>query len=263
MPSVLAIAAHPDDIEFTMAGTLILLARQGWTIHYFNLADGRCGSAESDAEQTAVVRLREAQAAAAALGATFHPPICRDLEIQYDTATLRKVAAVVRLARPQIVLTHSPVDYMEDHEQACRLAVSATFVRGMKNFETAPNEKIYDGPVTIYHTQPHGNRTPLGELVVPNRFVDITDVIDEKQAALASHASQQHWLSDSQGLNSYLQTMRDLSAEVGALSGKFSFAEGWRRHHHLGFSPTSADPLNDALSGRTIVRVSGNRIPKN
>ncbi len=245
-----------------MVGTLILLAQQGWTVHYFNVADGRCGSAEMDADQTAAVRLREAQAAAAALGATFHSPICRDLEIHYDTPTLRQVAAVVRLAKPQIVLTHSPVDYMEDHEVTCRLAVTATFVRGMKNFETTPKEQIHDGPVTIYHAQPHGNRTSLGQLVVPDRFVDISDVIDAKQAALALHTSQQNWLNESQGSNSYLQTMRDLASEVGGLSGKFLFAEGWRRHHHLGFCSPNTDPLCDALSNRTVILVSGDRTQK-
>ena len=254
MPSVLAIAAHPDDIEFTMAGTLVLLARAGWSVHYFNLADGRCGSTEQNADQTAMIRLGEAQAAADLIGATFYPPICRDIEIHYDTQTLRCVAAVIRAAKPQIVLTHSPVDYMEDHEQACRLAVSATFVRGMTNFQTTPSEPIFDEPVTIYHAQPHGNRTPMGELIIPDQFVNITDVIAVKQSALEAHASQQNWLHNSQGLNSYLQTMRDLAAEVGALSGKFSFAEGWRRRHHLGFSPPNADPLFDALSNLVVVR---------
>ena len=84
--------------------------------------------------------------------------------------------------------------------------------------------------------------------------MNITDVIAVKQSALEAHASQQNWLHNSQGLNSYLQTMRDLSAEVGALSGKFSFAEGWRRHHHLGFSAPNADPLFDALSNLVVVR---------
>ena len=44
MPTALAIAAHPDDIEFVMAGTLLRLAETGWSIHYFNIANGCCGS---------------------------------------------------------------------------------------------------------------------------------------------------------------------------------------------------------------------------
>ena len=44
MPSALAIAAHPDDIEFVMAGTLLQLREAGWEIHYFNLSSGNMGS---------------------------------------------------------------------------------------------------------------------------------------------------------------------------------------------------------------------------
>jgi N-acetylglucosamine malate deacetylase 1 len=65
MPSALAIAAHPDDIEIFMAGTLLRLAERGWELHYLNLADGCCGSTVHDRETTARIRLAEAQAAAA------------------------------------------------------------------------------------------------------------------------------------------------------------------------------------------------------
>ncbi len=82
-------------------------------------ADGRGGTART--------RLAEAQEAARILGATFHAPICDDLELAYDIGLLRKVTAVVREAKADIVLTHSPQDYMEDHMNASRLAVTAAF----------------------------------------------------------------------------------------------------------------------------------------
>jgi len=103
----LAIAAHPDDIEFCMAGTLLLLKEAGWATHYLNLASGQCGSAQYSAARTRMVRRREAQRAAALLGCQFHPPFLEDLAIFYDAATLRRVAAVIRRVRPAIVLTHS------------------------------------------------------------------------------------------------------------------------------------------------------------
>ena len=61
-PRVLAIAAHPDDIEIFMAGTLLRLAEAGWELHYFNLSCGNGGSLEMDGETTARVRLEEAGA---------------------------------------------------------------------------------------------------------------------------------------------------------------------------------------------------------
>src|SRR6516225_3181846 len=140
MPSqaAIAIGAHPDDIEFYMAGTLLLLKKAGWQIHYLNLASGNCGSDEYKSATTRSIRNTEARAAARLMGAQFHSPICDDLEIMYDAATLRALAAIIRDVKPSIVLTHSPQDYMEDHTNTCRLAVTATFARGMPNFRTTP-----------------------------------------------------------------------------------------------------------------------------
>jgi len=247
MPTAFAIAAHPDDIEFVMAGTLILLREAGWKIHYMNIANGCCGSVEWSAEHTAEVRAREALAAADLIGAEFLPSLVNDLEIFYDDATLKRLAAVVRAVNPQVILTHAPLDYMEDHMNAGRLAVSAAFTRGMPNYPTDPPREPVDGPVTIYHAQPHGNRDPLGNVVRPRFYVDVTSVVEEKTAMLACHQSQKRWLDASQGMDSYLETMKSLSREVGRLSGQCEYAEGWRRHLHLGFCGENEDPLGDAL----------------
>ena len=136
MPSALAIAAHPDDIEFCMAGTLLLLKTAGWEIHYLNLSTGNCGSMTMSASKTRSVRSAEAKRAAKILGAHWHPPMCDDLEILYEVKALRRLASVIREVKPSIVLTHSPQDYMEDHTNTCRLAVTATFARGMPNFRS-------------------------------------------------------------------------------------------------------------------------------
>lgn len=247
MPSALAIAAHPDDIEFLMAGTLILLRRAGWEIHYFNLSTGNCGSATVAAARLRAMRRSEAQAAARRLGAVWHAPITDDLEIFYEDRLLRRVAAVVRQVAPTVVLTHPPVDYMEDHVNACRLAVTASFARGMPNYRTVPRTKVVTGEVTVYHSMPHGLCDPLGVPVKAAAYVDTTGVQDEKRAALAEHTSQRAWLDESQGMDSYLQAMDDFGRAVGRQSGRFKFAEGWRRHTHLGFCGASADPLSEVL----------------
>ena len=255
--SCLAIAAHPDDIEFGMAGTLLLLREAGWQIHYLNLSTGNCGSMEFSAARTRAIRRREAQAAAKRLGAQWHPPFCDDLEIFYDLKTLRRVAAVVRTAAPRIVLTPSPQDYMEDHTNTCRLAVTAAFARGMPNFQTTPARKPIGSDVTVYHAMPHGLRDGLRQRITPDLFVNTTEVHARKRAALAAHHSQKAWLDASQGMDSYLITMDDMSREVGKLSRRFRHAEGWRRHLHLGFSATDSDPLREALGARCRARQSG------
>jgi LmbE family N-acetylglucosaminyl deacetylase len=248
MPSALAIAAHPDDIEFFFAGAMLQLAKRGWDIHYMNLCDGSRGSTTMNQEECAATRLEEAKQASRVLGAKFYAPIYADMEAAYTTENLKKVAAVVRMAKPSIVLTHSPQDYMEDHEIACRLAVSAAFAHGMPNLQSDPPVDVFMEPVTVYHAQPVGNTTPLGEVVRPHIYVDESDVIDKKVEALACHQSQKRWLDESQGQDSYLETLRELSREVGVMSGKYVHAEGWRRHQHWGFCGADDDPLCDALA---------------
>jgi N-acetylglucosamine malate deacetylase 1 len=251
--TALAIAAHPDDIEFCMAGTLLLLKQAGWEIHYLTVASGNCGSSQHSASKTRAVRRREAQAAAGLLGAQFHSSFVDDLEIFYDATSLRKLAAIIREVQPTILLTHSPQDYMEDHMNTCRLAVTAAFARGMPNFRTQPARPSTDQPVTLYHALPHGLCDGLRQRIVPGAFVNTASVHAAKRAALACHSSQKKWLDVSQGMDSYLHTMDEMSISVGLMSRRFQHAEGWRRHAHLGFCAPEADPLREALAKHYLV----------
>ncbi|MEZ0387782.1 MAG: PIG-L deacetylase family protein [Verrucomicrobium sp.] len=253
MPSVLAIFAHPDDIEFVAAGTLLQLKSRGWDLHYINLCNGHGGSVQMDGPTTALKRLAEAEEAARILGASFYPPISDDLVLTYSAESLKKVAAVVREAQPSIVLTHAPSDYMEDHMAACRLAVTAAFTHGIPNFITDPPREAYFHDVTVYHAMPHGLRDPLRKKIHAGSYVNTAPVHDLKRQALAAHESQKHWLDVSQGMDSYLISMDEAAQKVGTLSTKFTHAEGWRRHLHLGFSAGDIDPLKDALGEDCLI----------
>ena len=182
----------------------------------------------------------------------LHPAMA-PLKPLYDRKLLGKVASVIREVAPEIVLTHSPVDYMEDHTNACRLAVTAAFSRGMPNFMTDPPRPAISTSVTVYHAQPYSHRDPLGKPIEPVLVVDTTDIIEQKKQMLSKHASQKLWLDESQGLNSYLDTMASLDTEVGRIAGIFKYAEGWRRHLHLGFCGPDDDPLRTALKERVLV----------
>lgn len=245
---VLAATAHPDDIEFMMAGTLLRLKNAGCEIHLWNLANGCCGSDSLSREETAALRWQEAQASAAVAGATAHPPLFDDLAIFYDAASLAKVAAVIRSIQPDIILTHSPQDYMEDHQNTCRLVVTGTFTHGMRNAITDPPRGIYTKNVAIYHALPHGLHDALRQPITPHFYTDITEVLPIKREMLACHASQQQWLDVTQGMNAYLEEMEHMSATVGRMSGQYPYAEGWRRHSHLGFGPEDFNPLQQILS---------------
>ena len=244
-----AIGAHPDDIEFMMAGTLILLGQVGYELHYMTVANGSCGTAHHTYDQIVTIRTAEARAAAAFVGAVCHEPLVDDLDIFYEKPLLARLTAVMREVAPEILLVHAPVDYMEDHQNAARLAVSAAFCRGMPNFPTDPPRQPTSQEVTVYHAQPHSNLDPLRNPVHPDFFVDISSVIKTKREMLAHHRSQKVWLDESQGMDSYLAAMEDASRQVGVLSGCFEYAEGWRRRLHFGFCAEDADPLVEALPG--------------
>ena len=252
-PSVFAIGAHPDDIEFMMAGTLILLKDAGWELHYMNIANGSCGTQSEEAAQIIARRRDESLDACKLIGAHYHESITNDLEVYHTTEVVAKVVSIMRLARPRILLLLSPADYMEDHTNACRIGVTAAFVRGMRNAPCNPPVPPIADDVTVYHALPTGLRDPLRRLTRAGQYVDITPVMKIKREMLAAHRSQKEWLDVSQGINAYLDMMETLSRETGKMSGAFEYAEGWRRHYHLGFCAIDQDPLSEALGDRCVV----------
>lgn len=252
--TILAAVAHPDDIEFVMAGTLLLLADKGCHIHMWNLANGCCGSSQLDPVSTSKVRLQEAKAAAEWIGATYHPPLFRDMEIFYDKPSLARVAAVIRIIKPDIILTHSPSDYMEDHQNTSRLVVSGAFSRGMPNFPTEPAQKSWDKSVAIYHALPHGGEDTLRQPVPAHFHVDIEPVLTRKRHMLACHASQKEWLDQTQGMDAFLDAMEAMGRDAGHQSGRFKIAEGWRQHSHLGLAPRDFTPLQEILSNHIHIK---------
>ena len=258
---VLAIAAHPDDIEFGMAGTLLRLGEVGYERHYLNLSTGSCGSMTESASAVRKTRRNEARQAATILGAEWHSPLVDDLEIFYEDHLLRRLAARIREIAPTIVLTHSPQDYMEDHTNTSRLTVTAVFARGMRNYQTSPRRKPVGGKVTLYHAMPHGLCDSLARPITPEIAVDTEPVIGTKRAALEAHQSQKEWLDESQGMDSYVASMLRMSAAVGKISRHFRHAEGWRRPLHFGFCEGEEDPLREHLREATC-SVSSRTTPK-
>jgi hypothetical protein len=92
---------------------------------------------------------------------------------------------------------------------------------------------------------PHTLTDNFRRRIVPGAFVNTSSVQEMKMSALKQHKSQQTWLDASQKMNSYLQAMEDISLKVGEMSKVFTYAEGWRRHQHMGFCSTNEDPLKD------------------
>ena len=253
--TVLAVGAHPDDVEFMSAGTLALLADAGYEPHILTIGNGSCGTAEHTAEDIIRIRGGESEAAAELMHGVYHHGLANDIEIYYEDGLLRKAAAVVREVKPEIVLAPSPNDYMEDHTNSCRLIVSACFCRGMRNFISDPALDPYGDDVFVYHANPYGNRDGMRNRVVPELFVDVSDKIGLKGEMLRCHESQKRWLDVSQGMDSYITTMEGICKDVAEMSGRadVQYAEGFRRHLHLGMSANDQDRLRDVLGSRVTV----------
>ncbi len=255
--TVLAVACHPDDMEFMMGGTLLLLKQAGCTLHYLNIANGCAGSATLGPAEIAAVRRAEAMKAAEVFGAVYHESLADDLDVFYAQDLIRRVTAIVREVKPDIVLTMSLEDYMEDHMNAGRVTVTATFLRGVGNYRSIPDRPPVLEDAMLYHSTPHILTDMVRRPIVPEMYVDVGSVMNLKEKALACHASQKEWLDATQGFDSYLRTMRDLTEKVGTMSGAFRFAEGWRRHSHVGFTRGDCNPLADILRGRCVVQPAG------
>ena len=114
-------------------------------------------------------------------------------------------------------------------------------------FRVEPTRRVFEGDVAIYHAPPHGLEDGLRRRFEPDLFVDTTSVHARKRNALAAHASQKEWLDRTQGMDSYLAAMDEMSLRLGELSQRFSHAEAWRRHSNIGFGPDGWDPLSDAI----------------
>lgn len=251
--TVLAVAAHADDIEFMMGGTLALLAERGWDTHYMTLANGYVGSTTHRIEEIVLERAAEARAGADILGATWHPSIVNDIEIIYSLELIRQVTAVIREVQPSIILTQAPDDYMDDHIETSRIVASAAFNRNMPNFQSTPPVAAYLEDVTVYHAEPHGLHDLLRRLVYPGIYVDTTSVQPRKREALSAHRTQAQWLDETQGFGSFTAEMDEVATTVGRMSDRYEFAEGWRRHSHIGFSAKSVDPLSVALADTSAI----------
>lgn len=230
-PTILAIHAHPDDIEIQCFGTLLKLRQLGCPITIVTMTPGDGGSEEHGAEQIAAIRRQEAAAAARLIDAEYMCLEFRDLSIVFDNESRRRVTECLRKVRPQIVLTAPAVDYMHDHEITSQLVRDACFNASVPNYKT----RLWD-PAPITSAIPHlyyvdavegvdhfGNRHPI------DFAIDVSSQMDTKIQALACHSSQRDWLRKQHGVDEYLDACRRWSQQRGSEMG-VEYAEGFRQH---------------------------------
>ena len=159
---VLALGAHPDDIEAGCGGTLIKYARNGHEVALMVLTEGEQGGSRR-------VRRREQREAAKYLQAqkTYwggYP----DTQVPMDPGMIQKIERVVRLVNPHFIFVHYPDDTHQDHRHLATCTITAT--------RYTRNVLFYEGPTTQNFS--------------PTVFVDIESTLVEKVKALEAHRSQ-------------------------------------------------------------------------
>ena len=123
---ILAVGAHPDDVELSCAGTLIAHIRRGHTVGLLDLTRGELGTRGS-----AELRDREAANSAALMGASFRENLdLGDGTFANDDETRRRIIAVIRACTPRLVLANALTDRHPDHGRGAKLTADACFLRG-------------------------------------------------------------------------------------------------------------------------------------
>ena len=246
--TILAIHAHPDDVEILAGGTLALLAAVGHRVEIVSMTPGDCGSRDCPPEEIALIRRQEATASARRIGAGYHCAEFRDLAIFNDDPSRRRVTGLLRTVRPDVVITASPADYLCDHEATSALVRDACFAAAVRNYTAAANSAApaLAAIPHLYFMDPIGGVDRENRAVRADFYVDIASQFETKRAMLAEHASQRAWLLAQHGVDDYLMAMERWTREAGRRAGVV-LAEGFR--HYQGHPYPAAPLLEDLLEG--------------
>jgi bacillithiol biosynthesis deacetylase BshB1 len=180
---ILAFGAHPDDVELSAGGTLIMAARQGKRTGVVDLTRGELGS-----RGTAQTRATEAAAAAKILGLAVRENLgLRDGLPEDEERALMGIVKALRKYRPQIVLANALGDRHPDHGRAASLVERAVFLSGLVRIETS-----IDGQAQMPHRPRHLLHYIQDRFRTPDVVVDISGAQQDKFAAIGAYVTQFH-----------------------------------------------------------------------
>jgi LmbE family N-acetylglucosaminyl deacetylase len=227
--NVLAIGAHPDDVEFYCAGTLLKYAKAGHRVFVALTTSGNIGSNVIDGREE-IARTREAEQLAAAklYGAEVRFLRFDDEGLQDTPEVRRAVIDAIRWAAPDIIFTHFPGDMSTDHN------VTGTVVARVLLSLPGKNVPASEPPLSKAPSLFHWD-TAAGLHFEPEVYVDITGTIEEKLRALALHTSQFAWMTTFESV-SLTEHCRIVAAFRGLAVGR-AYAEGFRAHRVHGYMP--------------------------
>jgi N-acetylglucosamine malate deacetylase 1 len=217
--NVLAVGAHPDDLEILCGGTLARLVKEGHDVVMCHATLGDRGSFVHTSEEIAAIRSLESKRAAEICGAEEATLGLHDGEVSAaDPEQRRLVVDLVRDTRPDVIITHFPNDYMSDHNEVSKLIFDCSFHATLPLFETG--KPHHDTVTPIYYME-----TIMGVAFQPTEYVDVTDLIDTKSAMLEAHETQLTWLRDHDGIDIVEQMLA--ATRFRGLQCGVKYAEGF------------------------------------
>ena len=219
---VLAIGAHPDDVEFGCGGTLAKWAADGAIVHHLVCTDGSKGTWNPDADISALITARKVEqcSAAAALGATGTVTFLGyvDGELEHSKEVIDRIALAIRTIKPDVVLSHDPwkryrlhPDHRNTGLNVCDAIVAARDPHFLKHHMTDHG---------VAHHRP--DALLLWEADEPNHFEDVSAFVNVKLNALERHQSQFESTmkaTDEDGMEVFRQRMRTRMSDLGAPHG--------------------------------------------
>lgn len=219
MASILVIGPHPDDQELGMGGTIIRLAFQGHTVHIVDMTNG-----EPTPRGSVEIRARESAEAAKVMGVGRTLLGLPNREVVHDIASRHKLAALVRVHRPDWMFVPYPIDAHPDHVAVTKIAEDARFDAKLTR-SAIPGEPWYPKRIIYYYC------THLRMNFVPSFCIDISEQMERKMQAIACYRSQ--FAENAAG---------DVPAMVRTLNGYFggrigsAYAEPFFIHEVLGMT---------------------------
>ena len=226
---VLAIGAHPDDVELSASGTLLKHRAMGYTTGIIDLTQGELGS-----RGTKETRKEEADAAARILGLTERVNLkMADGFFEHSEENLRLIIEQIRRFKPEIVLMNAVSDRHPDHGKGSKLASEACFLAGLRRIETTWNGILQEPhrPKFVYHYI-------QDRYLKPDFVIDVTDFVEQKFDSIKAYKTQ-FWDPNSSEPKTpisgeeFFEFLRGRMAEFGRSIG-VRYAEGYTVERVIG-----------------------------
>jgi bacillithiol biosynthesis deacetylase BshB1 len=226
---VMAIGVHPDDVELSCAGVLLVEKRNGKKTGIIDLTQGELGT-----RGTAETRKDEAAKAGTILGVDIRENLMMaDGFFQNDRSHQLKIIEAIRKYQPEIILCNAPEDRHPDHGRSAKLVSDATFLSGLMKIETSVEGRMqqpWRPKYVLHYIQ--------DRFLKPDFVVDITDVFEKKLESIRAYATQFHnpgvdgpqtYISTPDFLDSIIYRSKMLGKMIGV-----KYAEGFISEKMIG-----------------------------